>query len=725
MARKKNKKAKPAKEQQTGRDTAEAETPGPGTQVLRPLHIVLLVVLIAVLYANTLNSPFVWDEEPLITNNPFVHSLEFFLHPGRAIGLPNYDALVGRYVTYLSFALNYAISGTSVTGYHAVNITIHAINSVLVYLLVLELLQTPFLRESGLFKMSRSIGLLSGSLFAAHPLMTEAVTYTFQRHASLAATFCIMTIVLYSASRNRGNRAFYIASIISAALAMKTKENAFTIPLVAALYEFMFFRGIAIKRLLRLLPMLLTMGIVPLTLHYLGSLKSGAAAAGDKPAAAGEYILGRMEYFYTQMPVVAKYLGMLIFPLGQNLDHAFSRYNSPLSLPVMTSGLLHLLIISTALFLLRKSAHKRPEQRIIAFGILWFYITLSVESTFMPLQMIITEYRVYLPATGIFLAFSAACTMAARELEKHRPGTLINARYAAITLIIILGTLAFARNSTWETELSIWQDAAMKNPGSARPALHVGYAYEKLGDFDSALKEYQRAAELEPGHQMAHYDIGVIYNNKGQYDKAEAAFRRALDIQPGYALARNNLATVLMRTGRVAEAEVELKRSIELSPRDPNPYFNLSLLLLNAQRYAEAEPYLMELSRLMPGNADIINKLAVVYRQTGRTDKARGTLREGLRSFPGNYHLLLNLASMEDKAGNTSEAEKLFISALGVIPVDGYAPYDALASLYIRTGRYKEALTIIDNGLRRNPTDGTLRSLRTIAEQGIDSGGPR
>jgi len=725
MGKKKNKSTGTARTQQGLRQGENTRTGDTNTPALRPLHLAMIAVLALVLYANTTSAPFVWDEEPLITNNALVHDLDYFLHPASGKEHPHYDALVGRYVTYLSFALNYSIGGDSVTGYRLVNIGIHAINAVLVYLLAFMIMRTPFMQASALRKRADSMALLTGALFAAHPLMTEAVTYTFQRHASLVATFYILTLVLYSASRHKGSQALYIASIVTALLAMKTKENAFTLPLVVTLYEFMFFRGHAGKRLLRLAPMLLTMAIVPLTMSYLGALSAPKAPVTAEPLETAKHILGRAEYFFTQMPVIAKYLRMLFLPFGQSLDHAYTRYPSIMSLPVMLSMFLHALLAGSAIFLWRISSTKWIEGRLIAFGILWFYITLSVESTFVPLQMIITEYRVYLPATGIFLAVSTGGTIAAMRIESLRPASLRLARNAAVLIVALLGILTIARNATWRTELGIWLDASAKNPDNTRPILHVGLAYEKLGNYNNALKAYQRTVEIDPRHHMAHYDVGVIYNNMGQYDKAEAAFRRALELVPGYALARNNLATILMRTGRTAEAEAELKRAIYLNPWNPSPYFNISLILLNDRRYVEAEHYLKKLMELIPPSADVLNKLGVAYRESGKVEEARKTLTEGLVAFPGNYHLILNLAVLEDQAGDMARAEELYTKTIASTPRGGHAPYDSLASLYIRSGKYREALSTAEKGLSANPADETLIKLRAIARQKVEAGSAR
>src|SRR5208337_4870979 len=128
-----------------------------------------------------------------------------------------------------TFALNYRINGLAVTGYHIVNIAIHIANSILVYLLVLLTFRTPFMARSSIKQNSRHIAFFSALIFASHPLQTEAVTYVFQRFASLAAFFYLGSLTAYIKSRlsedKRRMLLYYSISFVSAVLAMKTKEN--------------------------------------------------------------------------------------------------------------------------------------------------------------------------------------------------------------------------------------------------------------------------------------------------------------------------------------------------------------------------------------------------------------------------------------------------------------------------------------------------------------------
>ena len=161
------------------------------------VHLILIAALGLIVYSNTFNVPFQWDEEFYIEKNPIVKDLSYFLYPSKAKGFEQYGAFKSRYVGYLTFALNYKLNGLDVTCYHIFNITIHLLNAILVYFLVSLTFKTPFMQGSKLREQSQYIALFTGLLFVSHPIQTEAVTYIFQRLASLAAFFYLLSIVLY------------------------------------------------------------------------------------------------------------------------------------------------------------------------------------------------------------------------------------------------------------------------------------------------------------------------------------------------------------------------------------------------------------------------------------------------------------------------------------------------------------------------------------------------
>ena len=185
------------------------------------ISLLVIVILGFLAYSNTLHAPFQWDESDYLVGNPFIRNLDFFVHPSRAEKLLD-NAIISRYVGYLTFALNYRINGLDVFGYHVVNLAIHLANALLVYFLVALTFRTPYFSKeyavgshgSGGEHMQKlgAYSLLSTSyfrfipfvvalLFVVHPVQTEAVTYVFQRFASLVSLFYLLSLVLYIKAR--------------------------------------------------------------------------------------------------------------------------------------------------------------------------------------------------------------------------------------------------------------------------------------------------------------------------------------------------------------------------------------------------------------------------------------------------------------------------------------------------------------------------------------------
>ncbi|MBV6343558.1 hypothetical protein [Candidatus Magnetobacterium casense] len=210
----------------------------------------LIVIVGLIVYSNTLNVPFVFDDDVNIMQNPLVRGFHYFLAPS-AVNDSNADDSVKdffrtRRIGYLSFALNYAIHGYDVTGYHVFNILVHITNGLLVFWFLTFIFRSPYL--SSVNAQEVPVAIACALLFVCHPLQTQAVTYIVQRFASLATLFYLLSVVTWLCSRlvlsNPTKKyALYAASIIAAVCAMMTKEISFTLPVVIVAIEFLFFTG--------------------------------------------------------------------------------------------------------------------------------------------------------------------------------------------------------------------------------------------------------------------------------------------------------------------------------------------------------------------------------------------------------------------------------------------------------------------------------------------------
>ena len=192
---------------------------------------------------------------------------------------------------------------------------------------------------------------------------------------------------------------------------------------------------------------------------------------------------------------------------------------------------------------LRSRTHN-STYRIIAFGIFWFFITLSVESSFIPLVDVIFEHRVYLPSTGFFIALTTGIFLLLNKFGQrklHRIGVTI-----FVTVIIVFSVLTYSRNNIWSSEIALWQDNVEKSPQKARPQNNLGLALKKNGHIEEAKEHYLQALRINPESEEAHNNLAILLVHIGNIEKAIAHFRKALHINPDFVTAKNNLKKVLM-----------------------------------------------------------------------------------------------------------------------------------------------------------------------------------
>lgn len=569
------------------------------------VHIVCLVFLIVISYANALDVPFQWDEDLHIVNEPIIRDLHYFVSPSEARGFENYNFFISRYIPHLTFALDYKIHGLSLPGYHAVNIAIHIANSILVYLLVLLIFKTPAMDcQLSAAAYTGLIAFFPAAIFAVHPLQTSAVTYIMQRYASLMAFFYLLSVAMYLKFRllTEGKRPasgeakgightpylFYVTSVVSAILAMKTKENAITLPLAIMLCEFCFFgrtvcdslgRGRGkeplIVRFYYLIPFFLTMAIIPLTIM---DMTNAAGKANQSLIDPGSYMAGftwdysPREYFFTQFRVIITYLRMLFFPANLNLDYEYPVFKSFFDLPVLASFFFLLSVLGTGFFLLlrsrRSGVHSTPGTApagLIGFGILWFFITLSVESA-ITTPRLIEPYRVYLPSAGIMICFAATGFL----LREHFRSPKID-KTMMLGLVLVLGILSVAthqQNERYKDRIRMWEDTAKRFPAYAKVHLMLGRVYQDSNMPDKAIEQNMIAIKLDPALSEAHNNLGVIYVNAGRFNEAVEEYLSAIKLQAGFALAHYNLGALYYKMGQMENARKELTTFLKIKPGD-------------------------------------------------------------------------------------------------------------------------------------------------------------
>jgi tetratricopeptide (TPR) repeat protein len=594
------------------------------SRLLSVYGYLLILLLGSSAYANTFTGTFNFDDMVAILVNPTVTKPEMFTLTHLLKGW--------RSVGDFTFALNYRVHGTRLFGYHAVNLAIHLTSACLVAALVRATFRTPWClrfapgpeERADLSRSGVLIGIFAALLFVSHPVQTQAVTYITQRYTSLATMFYLLALWLYVrarlASLPEGRRWMHVLglallSLAVSLLAMKTKQIAFTLPFMMILYEFFFFSGSIRNRFAILAFFLLSTFVIPLTQltvtgNRLGIFEKLAVISRETPS------MGRVDYLFTQFRVIVTYLRLLVFPANQRLDYDYPIYHTFWAMPVFCSFLLLLLMVMLALFLLRasgKSAHGEPllppALRLAAFGIFWFFVTLSVESSIIPIADVIVEHRIYLPSAGLFIAFVALAVTGAISLgRKHRRIMhVISAMLMAV--VLLFAVLAYQRNKVWANDATLWEDNVAKEPNLARPLNNLAYACIRRNDPRRALELLVRANALSPGYTDTWLNICIALDRLGVYGDR---FRYGMEMIDGqgkvmpqyltqwFGLASNNLGLAQDLLGDHREAIKSFEQALRVLPRLPEAHFNLGVALLAMGERQRAEQELRKLQVLDP-----------------------------------------------------------------------------------------------------------------------------
>lgn len=514
------------------------------------IFIILIICLLGfIVYSHTFYYPFHFDDEPSIPANFSIRDISNL----KAI----WNFCPTRFITYLSFSLNYHFHKLNVFGYHLVNLLIHLISASLVYWFVSLSFSTPILKKERISQYSRFIAFFCGLIFVSHPLQTQAVTYIVQRTTSLAALFYIAALSLYVKAmlvkpKTLTGKAYYAFSLLIAILGMFTKEIVFTLPFMILLYEFCFFR--ADKRLnwRYILPFFIVLIIMLLWIYFGRLIDFQEIERVAKPPSVISYLL-------TQFRVLATYLRLLFLPIRQNLLYDYPLSQSLWELPTLAGlGLLiSIFVAGIKLF---------PKHRLASFAIFWFFLSLSIESSLIPIRDVIFEHRLYLPMLGfsLFLA-SGLFTI----LENKSRKILILA--LSLSIITTYSVLTYKRNLVWRDELTLWNDVVGKfspatealmnsldnhsdtseygksvfnehimetlkiNQNFLAAYLNRGRAYVDKGEYDKALFDLSKVLKIDPTYENAYYHLGRAYVEKGEYDRAISEFNKLQSIHPHYA----------------------------------------------------------------------------------------------------------------------------------------------------------------------------------------------
>ena len=550
-----------------------------------PLLYLFLAGIVFLLYSNTFQSPYIFDDWYHIEANPHIRvtSLNWDAIRQAAFDSP----LDHRPVAYITIALNYYFHGYELFGYHLVNILIHLGASIFLYMF----LQTTVGLQQGKQKLKYGewLPFTAALIWLVHPLQVQSVTYIIQRMNSLAAMFYILAMLFYVRGRLAESRrlqlCLFTGSLCSGVLALGSKENAATLPLFILLYEWFFFQNLSFfwlrKRIIPLLGVGLVFACIIVLFLGLHPFSYIANSYGSRDFTILQRVL-------TEFRVVLFYVSLILFPYpGRlNIDHDFQLSQSlfdPMT-TIMSLGVL-LGLFAFALILAKR-------ERLFSFCIFWFLGHLVIESSVLGLE-IIFEHRTYLPSMlGIF-----AIVLLGNLLLRQKWLKL-----SVVILVLILFSIwTYQRNMVWQDEVTLRHDAVAKSPAKPRAFAILANALERKHEYDEAALYYRKALSLNPRNaDEIHYNLGNVLLVQGKIDEAVDHFRTALSLNPDAAPIRLNLAYAFSLKGDNIAAFNELQELIRRHPEEPRAHNNLGILYMQQGKLKEAVFHFTEALTLQP-----------------------------------------------------------------------------------------------------------------------------
>lgn len=661
---------------------------------IRNRTVLLFFTLIGlILYLNSLNAPFHYDDIYFLKENLGIKSFSLFWQ--RLSG--NISALFnGRPFLLLTFLVNYKLGGLQTLGYHLLNVSIHIGNAFFLYLILRKYVASDDEKELSLKTVLASV------LFLIHPICTESVTYISSRSSELSALFVLLSMYcFFRATEHRLRAGPYLLSVAFFILGLMTKETAIVLPALLLLFDYFFIsKGAAglRNRLAYHVPHLFVLGLAA---FVYASLITAPSLSVERPWTT---------HVLTELNVFTQYLRLLAVPVGLNIDHE-----------VMPSSIIDgrvvisILILSALLFGAIVSRKKYP---LFSFSFFWFAVNL-LPFLLVRLEDFMAERWAYLASIGFCIALAELLTTITNIYR--RTG-------AAVIAVVMLagGALTVMRNNVYASPLLLWEDAAKKSPGKYRPLVNLSSAYMENGDPAKAVASAREAITLWKASGSRNDNILTAYLNLaaayGTDQKAEDALKSVEKASAQSVDYHAALGALYMNQGRFSEALASFKKALALSPQSAAYLFLVGECYESLKLKNKAREYFVLATSVIPQTAQEYMGQGESFSRLGDYRKASERFHEAMRTDPLDVSLRVYFATILMKNERLDNAFEQFSLALRISP--GYAPaYKGLGLVKLEQGEGGVAMGYFDKALALLPAKSTERKsvleLREKARQSV------
>ena len=644
----------------------------------------LLVVVTLAVYAPVRHYPFViYDDWDYVLKNP--HVLSGLTSGNITWAFTGFYAANWHPLTWISHMLDCQLWGANAGMHHVVNVIIHAVNTVLLFVLLREMTGATW-RPA-----------LVAALFAWHPLHVESVAWIAERKDVLSTCFWMLTLLAYARYARNPSRWRYLLVIFLFAPALMSKPMVVTLPLVLLLLDFWPLKRLQsqpgnLRRLVYEKVPLLVMAAASCVVTCLAQQHGGAVQSLDNiplslrlANALGGYVIYLKKIFWPADLAV-------FYPLPATVSSG-----------MLTGAILLLLGITAWVIAVRSRC------AYLLVGWFWYLGTLiPVIGLVQTGAQALADRYTYVPSVGVLIGI----VWGAGELAGRRRHRVFALSFISLSLIILCLVLTRQQLGYWKDSETLLRHALEVSPNNYLSHYNLGVALREQGDDAEAVYQLEQAIHLRPSYVDARCYLAAELNRRGHSDEAIQQLQEAIRIDPESWNARNTLGEILSENGRPTEALSQYQEAVRLNPDFAEARNGFGIALARQGRIDEAVTQFQEAVRIKPDLAEVRNNLGAILLQLGRLDEAIDQLKEAVRLNPdfakARNHLGIALA----RQGRMTDAITQFQEAVRIKPDFAEARNDLGAAL-LRVGRLDEAISQLQEALRIEPT-------YTPAQQNLD-----
>lgn len=578
-----------------------------GERFARRYGGLLITASILVAYANSFNVPFVFD------GLGYIQAVEEVRHiwpPDRLLQLLTKGQT--RALAYLTFGIDYQLYGFEVRGWHVTSTLIHLAAALTLYGIARHGFRS-WRAEPYFGRVTERLSFVVALVWGVHPLQTQSVTYLYQRQESLMGLCYLLTLFALTRYATTERIRWAFLSLAACAAGMTAKEVMVTAPLVVLWYDRVFcvraWGEIARRRGAYYGALAATWGVlVWLMTRTWGAYDSAGILRVDE--------ITPLEYAFSQLVVIARYLRLSFLPWGLNIDYGWTKAAvwplpdadgihwfptavnwAEVALPAVIVGV-SLLFTVIAVF-------RSPAPGFLAGA---FFLILAPTSSIAPIIDLCFEHRMYLSLAPL-TALATIGAWKGLQLAAARRGwssAFIDrvAKLSVAAALIVLVALTQLRNHDYRSSVALWLDVTQKSPHYGRAFGNLAGAYVGEGDLAKAFEAATRAVQLDDNLPRAHVACGSIALHHGDRETAIRHLSRAHELEPKNVMTSVNLGVALNTSDPTRSRQLYLE-ALENDPKCVEAMANLANLCAARGELQEAKMLYERALALTPDNPQL------------------------------------------------------------------------------------------------------------------------